>query len=59
MVSAAMTANIFLWAKRVDVIDILNNVTTYLPFRIVPDDSVLLVSYNFAESLCKSLINGT
>jgi hypothetical protein len=48
-VSAAMTANISLCAKRVDVIDILNNVTTYLHFRIVPDDSVLLVSYKVAE----------
>ena len=59
MVSAAMTANIFLWAKRVDAIDILNNVTTYSPFRFVPDDSVLLIPYKVAAALCKSLINGT
>jgi hypothetical protein len=49
MASAAMAANVFLWAKRVDAIDILNNVPTDLPIRIVPDDSVLLVSYKVAE----------
>jgi hypothetical protein len=32
MASAAMTANIFLWVKKNDVIDILNNVIMYLTF---------------------------
>jgi hypothetical protein len=32
MTSAAMTANISLWVKKNDVIDILNNVSMYLTF---------------------------